>query len=247
MAGVCEAGCAPDCGESECGDDGCDGTCGDCDQGESCQEGWCVPDIWTCDPALYEDGETCDCACGGVDPDCEDAALPVVGCAEGMACEEGACAPVETESCAGRCGQVHANASCQCHMACFAEGTCCDDACDVCADELGAACEPCAAQCEGRVCGDDGCGGSCGGCPADHQCGPDGQCHAKGPDTITGEDTDDPYTIDVNGADIAEGGGGGGGAHSGSSDCAVGGGAQRAPLVLVLLALVALAWRRKLA
>lgn len=36
-----------------------------------------------------------------------------------------------------------------------------------------AACTP---DCDGRVCGDDGCGGSCGGCSADQGCTPTGQC-----------------------------------------------------------------------
>lgn len=35
---------------------------------------------------------------------------------------------------------------------------------------------PCVADCTGRVCGDDGCGGSCGDCTGDQTCGVDGQC-----------------------------------------------------------------------
>jgi len=34
----------------------------------------------------------------------------------------------------------------------------------------------CTPDCEGMECGDDGCGGSCGGCDADYGCNPDGQC-----------------------------------------------------------------------
>lgn len=34
----------------------------------------------------------------------------------------------------------------------------------------------CIAGCSGRACGDDGCGGSCGACPAGLACSPNGQC-----------------------------------------------------------------------
>jgi hypothetical protein len=41
----------------------------------------------------------------------------------------------------------------------------------------GAACVP---ACDGRTCGDDGCGGSCGTCASHETCGTDGQCAAGG-------------------------------------------------------------------
>lgn len=36
----------------------------------------------------------------------------------------------------------------------------------------------CVPACDGRVCGDDGCGGACGSCDGDTVCGTDGQCRA---------------------------------------------------------------------
>ena len=44
--------------------------------------------------------------------------------------------------------------------------------------ELVASCDdsPCLPSCEGRVCGDDGCGASCGECPADNECSNEGLC-----------------------------------------------------------------------
>lgn len=36
----------------------------------------------------------------------------------------------------------------------------------------------CSPACDGRQCGDDGCGGQCGGCGEDETCGQDGQCTA---------------------------------------------------------------------
>ena len=38
---------------------------------------------------------------------------------------------------------------------------------------------PCEADCVGRVCGPDGCGGSCGWCPTGEQCGLEGACEPQ--------------------------------------------------------------------
>lgn len=50
----------------------------------------------------------------------------------------------------------------------------CDEAIGWCGHELGAGCETCfsecVADCTGKVCGDDGCGGSCGACDAGQGC-----------------------------------------------------------------------------
>ncbi|AKF03576.1 pre-peptidase C-terminal domain-containing protein [Sandaracinus amylolyticus] len=44
-----------------------------------------APEGWTCATEAYHDGETCDCRCGPIDPDCyED--LPVEGCFPGEVC-----------------------------------------------------------------------------------------------------------------------------------------------------------------
>ena len=54
-----------------------------------------------------------------------------------------------------------------------ANGKSCGDAAHVC---FGGSC--CTRQCGGKVCGDDGCGGTCGTCPADTTC-QSGQCVAS--------------------------------------------------------------------
>ena len=40
--------------------------------------------------------------------------------------------------------------------------------------------DTCVASCEARVCGDDGCGGSCGSCAEGEFCAEDGQCYCEG-------------------------------------------------------------------
>ena len=80
---------------------------------------------------------------------------------------------------------------CFCDEQCFELGDCCPDICDVCPDMAG--CVPCEADCTGAVCGDDGCGGSCGDCEGDLVCS-DGQCvepsddDCKGPTEPSGDD-----------------------------------------------------------
>jgi hypothetical protein len=67
------------------------------------KKGFCAPNYpveWTCEGTKYEDGKTCDCACGTPDPDCL-GLLPVVGCKAGEACAGTACVPaVVNDTCA---------------------------------------------------------------------------------------------------------------------------------------------------
>ncbi|MCB9520911.1 MAG: hypothetical protein H6698_06965 [Myxococcales bacterium] len=61
-------------------------------------------------------------------------------------------------SCSGRCDvEFDPSLPCQCNDVCADHDNCCDD--------YDAACG-CAPQCDGRSCGDDGCGGTCGTCEA---------------------------------------------------------------------------------
>lgn len=46
----------------------------------------------------------------------------------------------------------------------------------------------CVPNCDGRMCGDDGCGGSCGGCGEGQNCN-EGQCQGEPPPETTGPDT----------------------------------------------------------
>ena len=72
------------------------------------------------------------------------------------------------DSCVGVCGEV-SSAGCYCDEACVEYGDCCPDVCDACPelDHCGGVCEP---DCTGKVCGGDGCDGSCGECSDDKTC-----------------------------------------------------------------------------
>jgi hypothetical protein len=61
-----------------------------------------VPTAWTCPHDQYEDGATCHCLCGAIDPDCLSDAAPVVNCTTvGDACFAGACVtPPTNDTCA---------------------------------------------------------------------------------------------------------------------------------------------------
>lgn len=45
-----------------------------------------VPPEWTCAKTEYEDGTTCNCACGAHDPDCDIEDAPVAGCTGAQIC-----------------------------------------------------------------------------------------------------------------------------------------------------------------
>lgn len=67
--------------------------------------GFCAPRFgvgWTCAPAAWEDGTTCDCDCGARDPDCYLDSNPVAGCEAGERCvSDGTCAtPPGNDTCA---------------------------------------------------------------------------------------------------------------------------------------------------
>jgi hypothetical protein len=150
--GVCEAGacrCVPDCTGRECGDDGCGGTCGECEGGRPC-----APDA----PRVAQDGFTAPCL---VDEDCRpglachlepDALEGRCDCGDGARWDEAwrRCMPTPCDE-AGRCGA---------RLLCIA-GFC------VAPERPGVCCRP---MCEGRECGDDGCGGTCGDCAEGREC-----------------------------------------------------------------------------
>jgi hypothetical protein len=157
--------CVADCDGRQCGDDGCGGTCGTCGFDEvttellACVDGACVPGC-TPTPVLCETRSCGDDGCGG----------SCGTCPNNTTCSaDGRCVIDPGASCFGRCG-VDAPAGCGCDISCLDFFDCCPDFVSQCA---------CVGSCEGRVCGDDGCGGSCGPCGgATPFCGNDGQCRS---------------------------------------------------------------------
>ncbi|MEC9072577.1 MAG: hypothetical protein VX938_09375, partial [Myxococcota bacterium] len=95
-------------------------------------------------------------------------------CPSSQACVQGRCVQA---LCAGHCGLgaqgCEDDCSCWCDAECFQVGDCCEDVCASCGEWFGDNC--CASDCSGKVCGDDGCGGSCGSCSPGTLC-EDGVC-----------------------------------------------------------------------
>jgi alpha-tubulin suppressor-like RCC1 family protein len=148
--------CVPDCTGKYCGDDGCGGTCGTCgiDQVCSATSGSCLP----------KDKQPC-------------GDFPAEGCCDGVVVK--VCDP-QLGLMAMNCQGLH--------------GTCAYDPnngmpySNFCVQTVGAdqsgfkACPSaaCAPVCDGKKCGDDGCGGICGTCGADQSCNAGtGQCVCK--------------------------------------------------------------------
>lgn len=159
------------CQGKECGPDGCDGTCGTCmGSQESCVEGACV-----CEPAC--EGKECGLdGCGGLCGDCE----VHYGCIGGTCvympwCGDGDCDEGEScWTCPADCAQCCGNGGCEP----LYEETC--NTCVVdCACDCGEQCldDSCLfTACNGKECGPDGCGGSCGICEQEHYECFGGQC-----------------------------------------------------------------------
>jgi len=163
LAGMCI--CQPLCDTIECGVDGCGGSCGDCAPTESCKAGKCV-----CEPTcgLAKCG---DAGCGGSCGECGDEETCEEGfckslfgalgdpCAYGEECGSGLCLSSDqgkicTEHCIGP--ECPGGFSCQ--------------IIPIAGDEELQVCMPCTADCVGKLCGSDGCGGICGVCEVDEYC-----------------------------------------------------------------------------
>ena len=175
-----ETACEPDCAGKACGPDGCEGSCGACTEADAiCLAGaCCLPDC--AGRACGDDG--CGGSCGacpeeehcGFDGTCVDdpcVGVPNAGCCKGETlyyCQGGALG-------LDACGAEPARPSCgwNADFGVYECGT------DGGADPSGAyakSCdELCLPSCGDRVCGEDGCGGSCGACASADQC-VDGQC-----------------------------------------------------------------------
>ena len=159
---VCLGGCEPSCWGKQCGDDGCGGSCGGCPGDMMCENYQCVG------------------GCGG---------LTYEGCCEGQVvkwCENGEIMEVDCLSAGGlgpQCGWAFDMNYYWCGTSGQPDPTgqfpmaCTDDPCNCAPYEV---CLPdgscCAPGCEGKQCGPDGCGGSCGGCPPQSTCTANGAC-----------------------------------------------------------------------
>ena len=202
---MCVGGCFPNCQGKQCGPDGCGGQCGYCPPGSACQNGVCTTMpmmtceegmncVMDCNGPVYECMELClmnvypeqqdyawmlgecvanycmDNAAGYLDPDCYFWAIQGPCAQEYEMCAGGtqACGPAGPQSCLGNCGGP-ASGGCYCDDLCTQYGDCCPDY-QGCCDG------PCVPDCQGKECGDDGCGGSCGVCPEGLPCNDNGQC-----------------------------------------------------------------------
>ena len=177
VEGECQELCEPDCTDKDCGDDGCGDNCGTCPASTPlCIDGECKAE---CVPEC--DGKECgDDGCEGNCGVCPD---------DMPACVDGVCTPdcvlqcadkeCGSDGCGGECGSCSDNEVCtelgQCaceFVSC--EGVCCSEG-SSCFEE-----QCCEVNCEGKECGDNGCGGTCGDCEESDACTnvscKDGQC-----------------------------------------------------------------------
>ena len=89
----------------------CDGGVA-CPAGDLCEANQCVPDVpddWTCEDAYFKAGDDCDCECGAYDPDCDDAAAAILGCAPYSVCTAAATCESLPPGCDEYCDKVMAN------------------------------------------------------------------------------------------------------------------------------------------
>ncbi len=144
--------CLPDCDGRDCGDDGCGGSCGEC-------LSWCFPGCESGEP--FPAPELCDLESGV----CGSVCCP--NCCNKECGDDG---------CGGVCGECPVNGYCtggggcgcdflECGEGCCAEGEICTDG-ELC----------CLPDCDGKICGDDGCGGNCGKCEKGFECIEGFQC-----------------------------------------------------------------------
>lgn len=182
--------CLAVCQEGVCGiTEECD--CGQCDVGYLCAEGQCVDEeAWNyqqaCSGGKCGAVDGCDCgACDAgrvcnaehlcvVDPCVATCGDAVCGTVDGCPC--GTCGEDETCSGEGTC-----EAPDPCLESCVAVACGDIDGCDCGACLEGEQCSEGACQClpfcGKKKCGSNGCGGSCGECQAQEDCGSDGACH----------------------------------------------------------------------
>jgi hypothetical protein len=127
------------------------------------------PSAWTCEADRYGEGLACDCGCGALDVDCTLPGLPVAGCGPSASCSgDGLCQSALPA--AWTCEPWRYGDEVLCDCGCGAPDPDCAEAGNPVLGCANNACKPdgtcaaCTPDCEGRQCGGDGCGGSCGDC-----------------------------------------------------------------------------------
>ena len=199
---VCADSCAADCGTAcpcvqqcdglSCGNDGCGGTCGTCTAGNFCNAGTCA--ACTCEGKQCGDdgcGKDCGaCPAGklcGQDNQCADDpchGVPEAGCCSGTLLKYCDTSTGTSVLKAGDCGTLSTPTTCGWDASsdwydCGFTG----------GDPSGAIpleCPACTGDCKNKVCGDDGCGISCGTCGAGQVCDT-GACVADQCNGVTAE------------------------------------------------------------
>ncbi len=163
----CKGSCVPQCEAKECGDDGCLGTCGVCQPPLYCVDGDCLPNNGCVEtPVPGCNGCTCEACVCGTDPFCcnaewdklcaESCQTACGGCDDFAWCGDGLCDIMGGEDCLSCVSDCPCDENSQCQ-----QGKCIAN---------------CIPVCDGKECGDDGCGGSCGECAGSGVCLSDGTC-----------------------------------------------------------------------
>ncbi len=169
--GACVA-CQPKCAGKECGGDGCGGECGTCPPDAKCAEGMCKKQSCAgacggqsqfecfCDAVCFQYGDCCPDVCIECPEMCGETGCQKIGA-------EGCCAgtllkfcegdEIKVSECSGApfCGWNAAGGKYKCGTS---GGS---DPSGTFPKDCAGLCKP---QCEGKECGSDGCGGSCGEC-----------------------------------------------------------------------------------
>ncbi len=177
VAGLCV--CQAACTGKECGDDGCGGTCGECIGQDECLGGACVCQPDCAGKACGPDG------CGGTCGTCDDALYCTDDACDGGLCIatigpffcllDDTCVPSGTENPANSC-EACKPATAQQAWTVLEDGISCGVG-QVCF--LGSCCAA-VANCLGKECGSDGCGGICGTCTGPQDVCVEGLCLCQG-------------------------------------------------------------------
>jgi hypothetical protein len=158
-----------------------------CDDGDlctlkdQCSEGECVGTTpLNCDDSNPCTDDSCDGETGCVhmvhDGECDDSNA----CTDGDTCKNGLCIPGPKTDCDddNECTADGCDVDDGCEYFDLPDGTSCNGGGKWGCSDGACACTP---QCEGKLCGDDQCGGSCGTCDEDYNCNENtGKCYPGG-------------------------------------------------------------------